>query len=576
VSRDSERALFLRRLARLTLLFWRAPESSGARILLAVTAFFELATVGGNVLIANVQRRAFDALQLKQALLFFQMAALFFATVIAFLFVSTWRIYVRQMVEMRWRRWLTDHYLARWMSSQAWSVAELHRGEVDNPDQRIAEDVRNYVASALGLSLSLLAAVSTFASFAGLLWALSGDWRIPVAGREVYLPGFMMWVAILYALLSAWLTHRVGRRLVPINFDRLRVEADFRFSLMRFRDKVEAIVFSRGETHERVGAVARFERVIENWWQLIRAQRNLTLTTGAVGNLNNAVPLLVAAPGFFAGWLTLGQIAQARIAYGEVSGSLNWFVNAYQEIAAWRASIQRLLSLAEVFDATRSELAREGHVRIRESSRLRLSGVRLTLPDGRVLLDAPNLEVAPGERIAVLGPAGGGKTALLRAIAGMWPFGSGEIAVPPREHTLFLTQIPHLPAGTLRMVTCYPARADVFGDERIREALALCDLDGLGGELDRCEAWEQVLSPSEQQRLAIVRALLQRPEWLFLDDATSALDEGAERRAYELLARRLPRAALVTATRRPSAVAHHTRRWLLVAGADGRVLLKAA
>jgi putative ATP-binding cassette transporter len=383
-------------------------------------------------------------------------------------------------------------------------------------------------------------------------------------------------VAIVYAVLSTWLTHRVGRRLVPINFDRLRVEADFRFSLMRFRDNVEVVAFSRGEACERAGALSRFERVIQNWWQLIVAQRNLTLTTGAIGHLSSTVPLLVAAPGFFAGYLTLGHVAQARIAYDQVSGSLNWFVHAYQEIATWRASIERLLTLADVFEATRRELARPTGVRVREDGKLRLADVRLDLPSGQVLLEVASAEVAPGEKVALLGPAGGGKTALLRAIAGVWHFGSGEIVVPPRPRTLFLPQIPYLPLGNLRAVVSYPAPEGAFPDERIREALALFDLKALAADLDRSDQWEQVLSASEQQRLGLARALLHAPDWLFLDEATSALDEAVEQRAYELLAARLPRTAMVMATRRASAAALHARRWTLVPGAGGRVALEAA
>jgi putative ATP-binding cassette transporter len=567
---------FARRLGRLTLRFWRSPDSRRTRLVLALAIAFEFATVGGNVLVADVQRRAFDALQEKDALLFFQMAGLFLSVVIFFLFVSTWRIYIRQRVEMRWRSWLTEDYLREWMSSEAYSQAERHRNEVDNPDQRIAEDVSNYVASALGLSLSLLAALTAFASFAGLLWVLSGDFPVPFAGRELHVPGFMMWVAIVYAGLSMWLTHRVGRRLVPINFDRLRVEADFRFSLMRFRENVDAVAFSRGEDCERAGALARFERVIDNWWHLIRAQRTLTLTTGGIGHLNSAVPLLVAAPGFFAGFLTLGQIAQARFAYGEVSNSLNWFVHAYQEIAAWRASIERLLTLSDVFDATRAELAQPGGVQLHEDGRLRLSGVRLELPSGRVLLEAPSAEIGPGEKVAIVGPAGGGKTALMRAIAGLWHFGAGEIEVPPRARTLFLRQKPYLPLGNLRAIACYPAREGAFPDDQIREALTLCDLGNLAEHLDRADHWNQVLSASEQQRLGLARALLHRPDWIFLDEATSALDEAAEQRAYELLAKRLPASSVVTTTRRLAAAAHHTRRWTLVPGPDGRFALQAA
>ncbi len=567
---------FVRRLGQLTLRFWKSPDSRRTRLVLGLAVLFEFATVGGNVLLAYVQRRAFDALQVKDALLFFEMVGLFMVVVMFFLFVSTWRIYVRQRVEMRWRCWLTADFLQEWMGARSCCQTEFIREGADNPDQRIAEDVRNYVASALGLSLSLLTALTTFASFAGVLWILSGDWPIPFATREIHVPGFMLWVAIVYAVLSMWLTHRVGRRLVPINYDRLRVEADFRYSLMRFRENVDVISFSRGEDFERNGALARFDGVMGNWWQLIRAQRTLTLTTGGIGYLNSAVPLLVAAPGFFAGFLSLGQIAQARIAYGEVAGSLNWFVNAYQEIALWRASIERLLNLSDAFDATREVRAKPGGVRIHEGDHVGLSGVRLTLPDGRVLLEATHTEIGAGEKVAVLGAAGGGKTVLLRAIAGMWTRGAGEIVVPPRASTLFLPQTSYLPHGNLRAITSFPAAEGMFPDARVQEVLRLFGLGELAENLDRGDRWEAVLSANERQRIGLARVLLHAPAWIFLDEATSTLDEASERRAYELLATHLPGSTLVTTTSQGDRAARQSRCLRLVPGADGRVVLQAA
>jgi putative ATP-binding cassette transporter len=568
---------FLRRLGQLTRLYWSSPDRYRGALLLLGAVTLELGTVWGNFELAAQWGRLFDALQQMQAGAFFQAAGVYLILVIGVLFVSTYRIFVRQILEIRWRRWLTDDYLAQWMGPQAFCQAELHSGEVDNPDQRVAEDVRNYVASALGLSLSLLAAVATLVSFAGLLWRLSGDWFVPLGGGgELHLPGFMMWVAIGFAIISTLITHRVGRRLVPINFERQHVEADFRFWLMRFRENVEAVAFSRGEARERQSALERFQRVIENWWQLIRAQRDLTLTTGAVGHLNDMVPFLVAAPGYFLGELTLGSIMQTRLAYGHVSSALIWFVNAYQEIAQWRASIERILIFRDVIETSRQDLSRPEGVRRSEDGELRVADLRLARPGGPAFLEGGSVRVGPGERVALMGPSGVGKTTLLRALAGLWPFGEGSIVMPPRARTLFLPQRPYLPIGTLRAVVSYPAPEGTFPDEKIREILGLLDLDDLADRLDQSEHWEQSLSSSEQQRLLLGRVLLHEPDWIFLDEATSALDEESERHAYQVLAERLPRAALVTAANRPIVAQYHERRWSLLPGAEGRSSLRVA
>jgi putative ATP-binding cassette transporter len=455
---------------------------------------------------------------------------------------------------------------------------ELVTAEADNPDQRIAEDVRNYVASALGLSLSLLAAVATLVSFAGLLWTLSGDWPIRIGSAEIRIPGFMMWVAIAYAAVATWIAHRVGRPLVPINFDRLRLEADFRFGLVRFRENAEAIALADGAARERGAAHERFERVISNWWDLIRAQRTLTLYTTGIGQANQAVPLLVAAPGYFLGRLTLGSVTQTGIAYAQVSGALTWFVNAYQEIALWRASIERLVTFMGALAAAEARLARTEAVRVESSAdgRLHLRDLRLALPDGRPLLDGANAAIEPGDRVVVLGPSGTGQTLLLRALAGHWPFGRGAVQIPPDARTFFLSQRPYLPIGTLRAAVAYPASESAFPDDRVREALRAADLGTLAGRLDDVDHWEKRLSGGEQQRLAFARALLHEPDWIFLDDATAELDEEAEARAYRLLAERLPKASLVSIAHRPGVARFHARRLRLVPRASGGAVLEAA
>jgi vitamin B12/bleomycin/antimicrobial peptide transport system ATP-binding/permease protein len=564
-------------LHRLGAIYWKGPDAKRGAPLLAVAVALELATVFANIQLAYAEGRILDALERKQAAPFFAATGIFLGVMLAFILVSTYRIYVRQALEIRWRRGLTGHFVERWVSGEAFCQARLHGGEVDNPDQRIAEDVREFVASALGLSLSLLSALVTLFSFGGLLWGLSRHFTFDLAGSALRLPGILLWVALGYAVLSTWLTHLVGRRLVPINFDRLRAEADFRYGLVHFRDHCESVALSRGEPLERLGALVRFKHIVENWWQLIRAQRNLTLLTTGVGQTNGLVPLLVAAPAYIAGHLTLGAVAQVRFAYGQVSGALTWFVNAYQEIARWRASIERLATLAETIDATERDLAHAGlRVVASETSALRLANLQLEAPDGSVMLERANATANPGERVAITGPSGSGKTILLRAVAGIWPFGSGRIEVPPGARVLFVPQQAYLPLGSLRAVISYPSAESAFPDEHVREALRLLGLGHLEAKLDLVQPWDQELSGSEQQRLAFARVLLNQPDWVFLDKATSELDESMEKRVYELLAEKLPKSTVISVAHRPSLLPYHTRLWRIARHDVGPASLQAA
>ncbi|MGH7287609.1 MAG: ABC transporter ATP-binding protein/permease, partial [Myxococcota bacterium] len=567
---------FARALWRLIRVYWTSPDAKWGALLLASAIGLELGTVYGNFLLSVAERQTLDALEQKQAGAFFAAIGVFAIAMLGFALVSSLRVYLRQQLEIRWRRGLTAHYLERW-SGQAYTQAELHLGEVDNPDQRIAEDVRDFVASALGLSLSLLSAVVTLLSFGGLLFSLSRSWPLALGGMQLQIPGLMLWVAVGYAVLSTWLTHLVGRPLVPLNFDRLRFEADFRYGLVRFRDNVEAVALSRGEDLERRGALERFRSIMGNWRELIRAQFNLTLLTTGIGQANGLVPLLVAAPAYIAGHLTLGGIAQIRFAYGQVSGALTWFVYAYQEIARWRANIERLASFADVMDATAFELENAG-VRVvpAETPLLRLDDLRLESPDGNVLLERANATAAPGERIAIGGPSGTGKTILLRALAGIWPFGEGRIEMPARASTLFLPQRPYLPLGSLRAVLSYPAPEGTHTDERIAAVLRLLNLAQLEGRLGDVKPWDQHLSPYEQQLVALARVLLNEPQWVFLDMATSELDEEMEQRVYALLAERLPHSTLISVAQRAAVEACHARRWTVTPSEHGPAVLRAA
>lgn len=567
---------FVRHLAALTRIYWTSPDAKRGVPLLALCVAMELGLVYANVNLAWANSQVFDAVQGKAWPRFVVAIEQFLLVALVVVMISTYRIYFRNILQIRWREHMTAHFLDRWVGPYAYAHAELHHRTTDNPDQRISEDIQSYVASALGLSLSLLSAVATLVSFAGVLWRLSGTWPLRIAGHEFWIPGLMMWVAILYSIVSMYLTHKVGKTLVGINFDRLRFEADFRYGLVRFRDHTEAVALARGQDTERRIAMTRFRAVITNWWDLITKQRNLTLLTGGIGQANGIVPLLVAAPAFFAGRMTLGGVTETGIAYGQVSGALSWFVDAYQEIAAWRASIERLSTFRETLEETRVEIERPGavHVASAGDDAVHLVDLSLTQPEGDAIATGLNATLPSGERVAVLGPPGVVKTTLFRAIAGIWPFGHGRIEIPAAARALFLAREPYLPIGTLREAISYPAEAGTFSDEAIREVLALVALDALATRLDDSESWDQQLSGDEQQRLVFARALLHAPDWLIMDDATAALDEATERRVYDIVAARLPATTMLSITNRPNVAQIHQRRYALVLEPGGAASLR--
>jgi putative ATP-binding cassette transporter len=538
---------------RLVRIYWTSADWKIGALLLCVAVALEFGTVYANVLVSDAQRDTFDALSARDASAFATSIGLAAGSMLLSVAVAAYRVYMRQILEIRWRRGLTGDYLTRWIGPQAYCQAELHRSELDNPDQRIAEDIRDFVASALGLSLSLLSAVATLLSFGGLLFHLSKGWAIPVRGETLEIPGLMLWVAIAFALLSMWLTHTVGRKLVPINFQRIKREADFRYGLVRFRDGVEAVGMTHGEAVERVGAAARFQRIFDNWLELVRAERNLNVLTESLGQANSIVPLVIAAAPYFAGVLTLGAVAQTRFAYGQVAGGLGWFVNAYREIARWRANIERLTTFADAMGATQREVAAGGVETVEgDVGRIHVAGVRIDAPPGHAAVVVEKAQFVAGERVAIQGGSDRDRTTLVRALAGIWPFGTGRVVRPSRERLLIAAQRPYLPIGTLRSAVSYPSGAGTFSDADIREALAAFGLGSLADRLDEEEPWDQKLSNQEQQRLSMARVLLHRPAWVVLDDATSSLDEASERAIHALLAERLAESGFVVFGERTS------------------------
>ena len=553
---------FLRDLWTLVRPYWRSEEKWAARGLLAVVVALDLGTVFVTVELNKWQAPFYNTFEAKDQVEFMRLLGVFSMLAGAYIVMVVYQQYLTQMLQIKWRRWLTEQYLDRWLSARTYYRMQLTDRATDNPDQRIAEDLNGLVTTTLSLSLGLLNATVTLGSFVVILWGLSGPFSFSLAGREMQIPGYLVWVALVYAIAGTWGAHRIGRPLVGLNFQRQRVEADFRFSLVRFRENAEGVALYNGETGEHANFMNRFRAVFDNWWEIMHRQKKLTWFQSFYGQLAVIFPYVVVAPRFFSGSIPLGILMQTASAFGQVQGALSWFIDAYTGLANWKATVDRLIGFDNAMRQTQRDAAIDpGVTRCEtESAAIEAQGVRLELPNGQLLLADTDLELEPRQPTLITGASGSGKSTMFRALAGIWPFGKGRVCLPAKARTLFLPQKPYLPIGSLRAVLSYPSHEGVFDDERLHAALRDCELPGLVERLDEVQNWALMLSGGEQQRIAFARALLQEPDWLFLDEATSAVDEAMERRLYALLSDRLPSTTIVSVGHRPGLVAFHRRR----------------
>jgi putative ATP-binding cassette transporter len=541
--------------------YWFSEDRWAAWGLLLAVISLNLGIVFINVLLNKWNNTFYNSLQDKNYDVFVQQLFRFTWLAGSYIIVAVYQLYLNQMLQIRWRRWLTERYLGEWLRDTAYYRMQLAGGETDNPDQRIAEDLRLFVTGTLGLGIGGMRAVVTLVSFIAILWGLSGSVTLPVGGFLVTIPGYMVWAALLYAIVGTWLTDRIGRPLVRMNFDRQRYEADFRFGLVRFRENTEGVALYHGEPDELRNFRTRFGSVVRNWWDIMRQQKRLTWFTAGYGQAAIIFPFVVAAPRYFRGEIPLGGLVQTASAFGQVQDSLSFIVSSYTDIAEWRSVVQRLVGFEEALGRVRAQAGVRDGIRREDGDAptLTVENVDLALPGGTALISGVNLALARGESALLSGPSGAGKSTLIRAIAGIWPFGRGEIRVP-RGHVLFLPQKPYLPIGTLREVISYPTPTGGFDDQVLREALEAVGLPELAGRLDEAGHWALQLSPGEQQRIAFARALVQKPDWLFLDEATSAVDEAVESRLYQLVHDRLRGTAVLSVGHRSSLRAFHGRQ----------------
>ncbi|MDN7702961.1 ABC transporter ATP-binding protein/permease [Burkholderia semiarida] len=543
--------------------YWVSSEWKIAWGLLVTIITMNFASVWLSVRFNGWYGRFTNTLQAKDAQhfphLMLEFCAIAFGAIILFVF----RRYLTQMLSFRWRQWLTNRFLDEWLNDRAFYRIERDR-LTDNPDQRITDDLQAFATTSLSLSLDLLSTVASLASFTVILWTLAGPLTVPIGGTSIVIPGYMVWVAAIYALVGSYLMHRAGHPLVSINYQQQRVEADFRFGMIRVRENAEQIAFYDGADFEGNNARQLFGRIRDNWWRLMKYTMRLNFVLNFYSQVANIFPLIAAAPAYFAGAFSFGTLMQISQAFGSVSDSFSWFINSYGSLVEWRATVNRLREFKRVMGTSHlkeslSPATEHGGINLHyiDAAKLSTSSLKLALPNGNALANIGDVTIEPGSRWLVVGKSGSGKSTFMRALAGLWPFGDGAIDAPVGARMMFVPQTSYLPIGTLKAALTYPATPDTFSDEACRDALRACRLEDYVERLDETAHWTRVLSPGEQQRLAGARVLLHKPDFLFLDEATSALDADNEARLYHLFAERLPKAAIVSIAHRESLAAFH-------------------
>jgi putative ATP-binding cassette transporter len=550
--------------------YFRSEDKWAGRGLLAAVIVIELASVFLTVLLNKWNNDFYNALQEHNQALFTYQVIYFCVLASFWVGLSVYKLYLNQWLQIRWRRWMTARYLGEWLHKANHYRMQLLGDAADNPDQRIAEDTQRFVELTLGLGIGLLSSVVTLASFVVILWGLSNDAPLHLFGTDIPIPGYLVWGALIYALFGTWLTHLIGRPLVGLNFQQQRFEADFRFNLVRARENAEQIALLRGEPAERTRLLARFGAVVENWLGIMRRTKRVTAFTASYSQAAVIFPYILVAPAYFAEKLQLGGMMQTASAFGSVQDSLSFIITSYRTIAEWQSVVQRLDGFeTSIENAARLSVAENTiHVRPDDSGTIDLEKLVVGLPGGTPLVAADGFRIRSRERTLVTGPSGAGKSTLFRAIAGVWPFGSGSISIPSQAKLMVLPQRPYFPVGSLQAAIVYPSEASAFDTEKVAEILLAVGLPQLAPRLQEEAHWNRMLSLGEQQRLGLARALLHAPQFLFLDEATASLDEASEASLYRLLEERMPAATIVSIGHRSTLKTFHQRRVALTPEGD--------
>jgi putative ATP-binding cassette transporter len=555
--------------------YFRSEDKLAGRVLLAAVIAIELSLVLINVLLNQWNNRFYNALQEKNWDGFVREIGIFCLLATFYIALSVYQLYLNQWLQIRWRRWMTSTYLSEWLHSANHYRMQLKGDAADNPDQRITDDVKLFVDQTLNIGVGLLSAVVTLASFVVILWGLSAESPLHIFGREFAIPGYLVWGALIYAIFGTALTQWIGSPLVNLDFQQQRYEADFRFNLVRVRENSEQIALLQGEGAERGRLSERFGRVVDNWYAIMQRTKRLTALTSSYSQAAVVFPYVLVAPAYCADKIQLGGMMQTASAFSSVQQSLSFFVSTYRTLAEWRAVIARLDGFENAI-ANAASLATSTDsidvVASTGSDNIELEQLLVKLPNGAPLVAADHFTIRGNERTLVTGPSGAGKSTLFRAVAGIWPFGSGAIAIPAKARLMMLPQRPYFPVGSLKAAIAYPAEASAFGSDRVSDVLIAVGLPQLAPQLEEEAHWNRMLSLGEQQRLGLARALLHAPQYLFLDEATASLDEASEAALYHLLAAKLPATTVVSIGHRSTLEAFHQRNVVLTRSGDRFVL----
>jgi len=556
---------------RLAAPYFNSEEKWVGRGLLAAVVALMLADVGIDVLINWWNARFYNSLQDRNWDAFTRELTIFAVLAGTSIVLQVYQLYLTQWLEIRWRRWMTRRFLGGWLSAANHYRMQLLGDAADNPDQRIAEDIRFFIENGLPLGVRLLRSVVTIGSFVAILWALSDEVPLTVFGVIWPLPGYLVWAALIYATVATIITHFIGRPLVNLNFNRQRFEADFRFNLVRVRENSEQIALLRGEECERDRLLDRFGAIVANWLEIMSRTKKVTFFTVGAAQAAIIFPYVVISPSYFAGHGQLGILTQTANAFEAVRGALSFFVDFYRDLADWRAVVARLSGFEAAIAAAEAAATTPPMISVAPAAQagpLSAEALDVRLPNRAALVTADNIAINPGDRVLVTGPTGSGKSTLFRAIDGIWPFGSGTVSVPPDARVRMMPQRPYFPTGSLADAIAYPAPPGSFDAETVRATLAAVGLPAFGARLEERAHWNRMLSLGEQQRLAVARALLHAPDFLFLDEATASLDEPSEAALYQLIEARLPKAAVVSIGHRSTLFAFHRRHMKVVRAGD--------
>lgn len=547
---------FFRDVWYLTKSYWQSEEKKKAFFLLGCIIALTLGVVYMLVLLNQWNNSFYSALQNYDAKKIFDELIHFSWLAAIYILLAVYSYYLQQTLILNWRRWLTTRFIDIWLQNKTYYNLQMFGKDTDNPDQRISEDVRQFVEMTLSFGIGILKAFCTFASFVVILYNLSGSLSFTFMGKTWTINGYMLWASLLYSVIGTYITHIVGRKLVKINFIQQKYEADFRFSMIRLRESAESVAFYRGEAQESSVFKQRFKMLLDNFWKLVNKQKQLVFLNSGYSQIAIIFPFVVAMNRYLTKEVTLGGLMQVASAFGRVQDSLSYFVDMYSSIAQWQAVVMRLTCFGHHMHDVYQQAERFHVERFAAADVVEVDNMQINLPDGKPLLENISFTLHPGHNVLIKGVSGSGKSTLLRAISGIWPFVDGKIFLPERDKLMFIPQKSYLPLGTLRAALNYPGNKPIDDTELIY-LMDLCQIGYLKDKLDLEADWSHVLSVGEQQRLAFVRAHIQQPQWLFLDEATSALDEDTEANMYSLLQERLQQTTVVSVGHRSTLNKYH-------------------